>query len=243
MLQLPPNFFRDLERSAQEDGRAFERESMKFAERLKRQGREEVANYLSDATKANDLTPAARDSLARFLAEYAPLDNLRDAGARRLRDIFLHIEAIGELLPVPASSWRRRFCAIAPWGIIGGAIVTGFYEPLRDLSYSVCRFIGPANFGTFAEYDFVRLVYELVLPPTLVIVIACAFALFGGWKSFAINLVFAATIFCGAKATLFLNAAQEIHVPVYCSIVDPKTNTTISPSLEQRLRIRPSFPR
>lgn len=243
MLQLPPNFFRDLERSAQEDARAFERESMKFAERLKRQGRDAVAAYLSDAAKANDLTPAARDSLARFLVEYGPVDNLRDVGARRLREIFLHIKAIADLLPTPASSWRRRICALAPWAIIGGAILTGIYSPLREVSYSVCRFLGAGNFGTYAEYDFVRLVYEPALPPFAITVVAIGFAIFGGWKSFAINLFLAAAIFFGAKAFLFISASQEAHVPAYCSIVDPATNTINSPSLEQRLRIRPGYPR
>lgn len=221
----------------------FAKASSATVARLKIRGRKAVAEFLANPSSSSQITQADREALARFLAEYAPLDNLRDAGARRIRDIIVHIEAIAELLPAPPASWRRRTFAIAPWAIVAVAIVTGFYEPLRDLSYSVCRFVGPANFGTFAEYDFVRLIYELVSPPPLLIAIAIGVALFGGWRSFAINLVLAAAIFFGAKALLFINAGQEINVPAYCSVIDPKTNTTISPSLEQRLRIRPSFPR
>lgn len=216
----------------------FAKASSATVARLKIRGREAVAEFLANPSSSSQTTQADREALARYLAKYGAVDNLRDAGARRLRDIFLHIEAIAELLPAPPASWRRRAFAIAPWAIVAGAIITGFYEPLRDLSYSICRFIGPANFGTYVEYDFVRLVYELVLPPTVLIVIAIGVALFGGWKSFAINLFLAAAIFFGAKALLIINAAQERHIPPYCSTIDPKSNTTISPTLEQRLRIR-----
>jgi hypothetical protein len=233
----------DIDARIAADDAVIARDSALLADRLRRQGREKVAEFLADTARVKDLTPKDREALAKFLAEYAPIDNLRDAGARRLRDIFLHIEAIAELLPAPASSWRQRFCAIAPWAIVAGAIITGFYEPLRDLSFSVCRFVGPAKFGTYAEYDFVRLIYELVLPPTLVIVIATGVALLGGWRSFLINAALATTIFFGAKGLLVINAGQEINVPVYCSIIDAKTNTTISPTPEQHLRIRPAYPR
>lgn len=238
MLQLPDNFREQIADRVRKHEAVFERESARFAERLRRQGREAVAAYLADSSKAEELTPADREALARFLVEYGPVDNLRDAGARRLRDAIVHFEAILNLIPTPKSSWRRRAFAIAPATLIGGAIVGDFYEPLRDLSYSVCRFVGAGNFGTYAEYDFVRLAYEPALPPTAIIVAAIAFAIFGGWRGFAINLALAAAIFFGAKALLFVSAAQEIHVPAYCSTIDAKTNSPIPPMLEQRLRIR-----
>lgn len=243
MLQLPDNFREQIADRVRKHEAVFERESARFAERLRRQGREAVAAYLADPSKSDDLTPADREALARYLVEYGPVDNLRDVGARRLRDIFLHIQAISEMLPAPAPSWRRRISAFAPWAIVIGAIVTGFYKPLRDLSYSVCRFVGPGKFGSYVEYDFVRLVYEPALPPIAITVIAIGFAIFGGWKSFAINLAIAAAIFFGAQGFLFISAKQEAHVPAYCVAIDPKTNSPIPQTLEQQLRIRPAYPR
>lgn len=243
MLQLPPNFFRDLERSTQEDGRAFERESMKFAERLKRQGRDVVANYLSDATKANDLTPAARDSLAKFLAEYGAVDNLRDAGARRLRDAIVHIEAIIDLIPSPKSSWRRRTFAVAPWAIIGGAIIAGAYEPLRDASIVFCRFVARDALGTLFEYEFRRLLIEPTLPPTVLIGVAFIVCIFAGWRAFFVNAALAAVIVVGVNFYAVFANAREWDVPAYCSTIDAKTNATIWPTPEQKLRIPNAYPR
>jgi hypothetical protein len=221
----------------------FAKASSATVARLKIRGREAVAEFLANPSSSSQTTQADREALARFLAEYAPLDNLRDAGARRLRDVFLHIEAIADLLPVPASSWRRRICPIAPWAIIGGAIIGGVYEPLRDISYVACRFLARSSFGNPAEYEFIRLFYEPSPPPTWLIVICVGISIFAGWRAVTINLSVAVAIFTGAKLYFAVAAVDEWKVPAFCSPIDAQTGAPRAPSIEQRLRIRDALTR
>jgi hypothetical protein len=243
MLQLPDNFREEIANRVRQHEAAFERESARFAERLRRQGREAVAAYLADSSKADELAPKDRKALAKFLAEYAPLDDLRDAGARRLSDAIVHIEAIIDLIPTPKSSWRRRAFAIAPAAIIGGAIVMGFYNPLRDASIVFCRFVARDSLGTLVEYEFLRLLTEPTLAPTLLIVIAFVICIFAGWRAFALNAVIAVVVFFGINFYAAIANAREWKVPAFCSVIDAQTGAPRAPSIEQRLRIRDALTR
>ncbi len=233
----------DLDARIAADDAVIARDSALLADRLRRQGREAVAKFLADAARTKELTSADREALAKFIVEYGVTDNLRDAGVRWLREIIIRVEAIAELLPVPASTWRHRICALAPWAIVGGAVLFGFYEPLRDASIVFCRFPARDSLGVLSEYEFRKLLTKPALPPTALIAIAIIVCILAGWRTFAMNAVIAATFICGVDFYSVFANAREWDVPAFCSTIDVKTNAQIMPTRQQSLRIHPTSSR
>lgn len=230
----------ELDARIKADDAVIARDSAMLADRLRRQGREAVAQFLADATRVKEVTPADREALAKFLVTHTPEDTLRDAAARRLRDLFLSVESTFDFLS--ASPHIARIAALLPLPLVGLAVATKIWEPVVTYSHALCTFAAATVENTIAQFEFFRET-TLATPPSIwLLLVVLAIAAVGGFRSFISNALVIAALIAGVHAYANFSEAhaRATEPPQFCGGVDLRSNTLLQPTQTQIRNIRPA---